>query len=143
MRLWSIHPQYLDTKGLLALWREGLLAQKVLKGKTKGYKKHPQLERFKNHSYSLKALGFYLYYIHKDGLSRGHNFNKDKIIIIPSRIRQIKVSRGQLLFEFKHLMKKLKVRDQLRYKKYLKTKRIKAHPMFKVVKGEIEQWERT
>ncbi|WP_368086417.1 pyrimidine dimer DNA glycosylase/endonuclease V [Nitrosomonas sp. Nm34] len=26
MRLWSIHPKYLDAKGLLALWREGLQA---------------------------------------------------------------------------------------------------------------------
>ena len=70
-------------------------------------------------------------------------FNNDKIFIIPSRISNIKVSRGQVIFEFKHLMKKLKVRDHRRYKKYVKTKRIKAHPAFKVVKGEIEQWERT
>lgn len=37
MRLWSIHPRYLDTKGLVALWRETLLlAQAVLFGNTKG-----------------------------------------------------------------------------------------------------------
>ena len=36
MRLWSLHPRYLDAKGLVALWREGLLAQAVLKGQTKG-----------------------------------------------------------------------------------------------------------
>ncbi len=46
MRLWSLHPKYLDRQGLLAVWREGLLAQKVLQGKTKGYKNHPQLKRF-------------------------------------------------------------------------------------------------
>lgn len=32
MRLWSLHPSYLDAVGLVALWREGLLARKVLQG---------------------------------------------------------------------------------------------------------------
>jgi hypothetical protein len=32
MRLWSLHPRYLDAKGLQAVWREGLLAKKVLQG---------------------------------------------------------------------------------------------------------------
>jgi hypothetical protein len=29
---------------LVAVWREGLLAQAVLQGKTNGYKNHPQLD---------------------------------------------------------------------------------------------------
>jgi hypothetical protein len=29
-RIWSLHPKYLDARGLVALWREGLLAQAVL-----------------------------------------------------------------------------------------------------------------
>ena len=41
-----IHPRYLDAKGLVAAWREGLLAQKVLRGETRGYTRHPQLARF-------------------------------------------------------------------------------------------------
>jgi hypothetical protein len=36
MRLWSLHLKYLDAKGLVAVW--GLLAKKVSKEKTKGYK---------------------------------------------------------------------------------------------------------
>jgi len=47
MRLWSLHPAYLDARGLGALWREGLLAQAVLRGKTRGYRSHPQLERWR------------------------------------------------------------------------------------------------
>ena len=47
MRIWSLHPQYLDRQGLTAAWREGLLAQKVLTGTTKGYRNHPQLRRFR------------------------------------------------------------------------------------------------
>ncbi|MFP3165813.1 MAG: pyrimidine dimer DNA glycosylase/endonuclease V, partial [Nitrososphaeria archaeon] len=34
MRLWSLHPSFLDKQGILGVWREGLLAQKVLIGKT-------------------------------------------------------------------------------------------------------------
>jgi hypothetical protein len=33
MRLWSLHPEYLDANGLVALWREALLAQAFLQGK--------------------------------------------------------------------------------------------------------------
>jgi hypothetical protein len=46
MRLWSVHPRYLDRQGLTAAWREALLAQKVLTGTTRGYRNHPQLVRF-------------------------------------------------------------------------------------------------
>jgi hypothetical protein len=56
MRLWSIHPGYLDAKGLVALWREALLAQNVLLRNTKGYKKHPQLEQFNNTSNPIGAI---------------------------------------------------------------------------------------
>lgn len=38
MRLWTLHPKYLDPKGLVALWRETLLAQRVLAGRTRGYR---------------------------------------------------------------------------------------------------------
>jgi hypothetical protein len=33
MRIWSLHPKYLDSKGLVALWRESLLAKNVLRDK--------------------------------------------------------------------------------------------------------------
>ncbi|MGA2330816.1 MAG: pyrimidine dimer DNA glycosylase/endonuclease V [Syntrophales bacterium] len=46
MRLWSLHPGYVDARGLVALWREGMLARKVLQHQTKGYKNHLQLHRF-------------------------------------------------------------------------------------------------
>ena len=60
MRLWSLHPKYLDTKGLLAVWRETLLAQNVLLGNTRGYKHHPQLQRFKQTDSHIDYIGFYL-----------------------------------------------------------------------------------
>jgi hypothetical protein len=81
MRLWSIHPQYLDSKGLIALWREGLLAKKVLEGKTKEYKNHPQLERFKNFKNPILAINSYLFYVLKETKLRNYKFNEKKLKI--------------------------------------------------------------
>ncbi|WP_245747334.1 pyrimidine dimer DNA glycosylase/endonuclease V [Frateuria terrea] len=50
MHLWTPHPKHLDRQGLLALWREGLLARAVLRGQTRGYRQHPPLERFRGHA---------------------------------------------------------------------------------------------
>lgn len=142
MRLWSISPKYLDKKGLLALWRESLLAQKVLANKTRGYRKHPQLERFKQQRSALAAIGFYLCAIYKEGKKRRYNFTKNKIIKISKNIKPIKVSCGQIAFEFRHLLAKLKNRDRKNYQALLKTKNIRLHPLFIRTKGKIEQWER-
>ncbi len=79
MRLWSLHPKYLDSIGLVALWRESLLAKKVLENKTKGYNKHPQLIRFRNSKDSLIAINTFLYFIFQESLNRNFNFNKNKI----------------------------------------------------------------
>ncbi|MEM2757492.1 MAG: pyrimidine dimer DNA glycosylase/endonuclease V, partial [Sulfolobales archaeon] len=81
MRLWSLHPRYLDRAGLVALWGEGILAQKVLEGRTRGYVNHPQLIRFKNTPEPLLAIGTYLYNVYLEGLRRGYKFNPYKIKI--------------------------------------------------------------
>ena len=60
MRLWSLHPRYLDRAGLVALWREALLAQAVLRGATRGYRRHPQLVRFRSHPDPEGAIAAYL-----------------------------------------------------------------------------------
>jgi hypothetical protein len=143
MRLWSIHPRYLDRRGLLALWRESLLAQKVLFNRTKGYKKHPQLERFKQHLKPLEAIGSYLYEIYKESRIRGYSFKKEKIARINKNIKPIKVSQGQISFEVKHLASKLKKRDRDSFCRISKIKRIKLHPLFVSAKGDRESWEKT
>ena len=79
MRLWTLHPRYLDAKGLVALWREALLAQKVLQGKTKGYRYHPQLIRFQRHSRPVAVLAMYLTAILKEAKVRGYHFDGRKI----------------------------------------------------------------
>jgi hypothetical protein len=140
MRLWSIHPEYLDTKGLVALWREGLLAQKVLLGETRGYKNHPQLDRFKQTSNSLGAIASYLRHVEEEAEKRGYRFNSNKIINKRTRTK-ILVNSGQIEYEFKHLLRKLKDREPDLYKKIKNVKSIKLHPLFKKKKGNIEDWE--
>jgi hypothetical protein len=146
MRLWSIHPQYLDSKGLVALWREGLLAKKVLEGKTKGYKNHPQLERFKNFKNPILAINSYLFYVLKEAKLRNYKFNEKKLKIDGKILyKKIPVTEGQIKFEFRHLLSKLKKRNKRHYRFLLKLKKggkILTNPIFYQVKGKKEKWEK-
>jgi hypothetical protein len=140
MRLWSIHPEYLDAKGLVALWREGLLAQKVLLGETRGYKNHSQLIRFKECNNSVGAIASYLRCVHEEAEKRGYKFDRAKIA--NKRITaKLFVNSGQIDYEFEHLLNKLKMRDHSLYAKLKNIKKIKLHPIFKKRKGNIEDWE--
>jgi hypothetical protein len=140
MRLWSIHPEYLDSKGLVALWREALLAQKVLEGRTKGYTKHPQLVRFRNTSNQLGAIASYLRHVALEAEKRGYTFDKQKI---PNKrfLTKIPVTDGQLKYEYQHLLGKLKERDPERFVYQNQISTIEAHPLFEVHAGSIEKWE--
>jgi hypothetical protein len=140
MRLWSLHPKYLDSRGLVALWREGLLAQKVLSGNTKGYKHHPQLKRFNETSNPIGAIATYLRYVLREAVSRGYSFDGSKIM---NRrfARKISVTDQQIGYEFDHLLKKLQTRDPKLYAKLRPTPRVEMHPLFIQVCGDIEEWE--
>ena len=142
MRIWSINPEYLDAKGLVALWRETLLAKNVLEGNTKGYKNHPQLERFKSQPSPVACINAYLTEVYNEATKRNYNFNKEKIGNTQGSIT-INVTSGQIEYEFTHLLKKLKIRDPKKYKKYKNCKNIKHFPTFKVIPGKIETWEKT
>ncbi|MCX8186828.1 MAG: pyrimidine dimer DNA glycosylase/endonuclease V [Sulfolobales archaeon] len=143
MRLWSINPNYLDRVGLLALWREGLLAQKVLMGCTRGYRNHPQLVRFKGVSDPLLAIGSYLYHVYLEASSRGYGFSLSKIKVFDHSLRSyIPVTRGQLHYEFKLLLKKLKLRDVNRFNALKQINVVEPHPIFYVVEGDVEVWEK-
>ena len=140
MRLWSIHPEYLDAKGLVALWREALLAQNVLLGNTKGYKRHPQLQRFKNTNNPIGAIASYLWSIIDEAERRGYNFNRSKIVNKKANSR-ISVTSGQVEYEFKHLLGKLNERDPDLYSQLKTVNKIKINPIFKKVYGNVEDWE--
>jgi hypothetical protein len=142
MRLWSLHPRYLDPQGLVALWREGLLAQKVLQGKTTGYRNHPQLERFRSHPEPVAAIATYLNAVHKESIRRGYSFSVDKIAAVEV-VEQIPCTRGQLLFEVKHLQRKLEARSPAHFCDLLLVEEIVLHPLFSLREGEVEPWERS
>jgi len=139
VRLWSLHPSALDRAGLLALWREGLLAQKVLLGQTKGYRFHPQLERFRASKNPVAAISTYLWAVIDEATARGYNFDASKIAMGRRRV-SISVTQGQLEFEFEHSRRKLRVRDRARLR-ILSTMRLKPHPMLRVIPGDAESWE--
>ncbi|HMN45996.1 MAG TPA: pyrimidine dimer DNA glycosylase/endonuclease V [Povalibacter sp.] len=141
MRLWSLHPRYLDPQGLVALWRETLLAQAVLRGETRGYRHHPQLDRFRNHPAPLSAISLYLRAIHAESVARGYSFDERKIR--PARRRaSLAVTTGQMSYEWKHLLGKLKQRSPALHRQWRTTETPQPHPLFKVRAGEVESWER-
>src|SRR5579884_2292414 len=141
MRLWSLHPSLLDRMGLVALWREGLLAQKVLLGQTVGYRFHPQLKRFQGSKNAIGAISTYLWAVVDEGCARGYLFDASKIAMRRRGFR-ITVTQGQLEFERDHLTKKLLLRDRA-MAAVLSSAELKAHPMMRVVSGDIEAWEVT
>ncbi len=141
MRLWSIHPRYLDPQGLVALWREALLAKAVLYGKTRGYKHHPQLVRFRGHAAPRAAINAYLAAVHAEATARGYAFDRSKIGRV-RRVAPLAATSGQVAYEWKHLMRKLAVRNPPLHRKWREARRTDCHPLFRRVRGPIADWER-
>ena len=141
MRLWSLHPRYLDARGLVALWREGLLAQSVLKGETRGYRNHPQLARFQEQSSPVSSMAAYLKAVHVESVRRGYRFDAGKIAAGGS-CRRIEVLQGQMDFEWGHLMGKLERRAPDWHTRQIAVTVPKPHPLFRVILGQIADWER-
>ena len=174
MRIWSLHPCLLDRRALVACWRETLLAQKVLRGLTRGYTNHPQLIRFRAHPQPLEAVAAYLSGLADEADARGYSFNRaligageestgenredknragknsaDKAEDPYASVALIPVPLGQLEYELAFLQHKVAGRDpewehQLRERLAARGKLAAcAHPLFEVVPGAIEPWEKT
>ena len=141
MRLWTLHPRYLDSQGLVALWREALLAKAVLRGETRGYKHHPQLARFRAHPSPRSAINAYLAAVHAEATARGYAFDRRKIGP-RRRVAPIAATSGQLAYEWKHLMKKLAVRNRPLHARWRHERRADSHPLFRRVRGPVAGWER-
>ena len=142
MRLWTINFKYLDAKGLVALWREALLAKNVLAGLTKGYKNHPQLDRFYAHENALEVINAYLAEVYAQACARGYKFDAAKVGEFDERIlAKIAVSRRQIEYEFAFLQEKLKSRDVKAYERNLSVKKIEVASIFEEIKSEIEPQE--
>lgn len=141
MRLWTLHPQYLDGRGLVALWREALLAQHVLAGATRGYRSHPQLERFRAHPQPGAAIAAYLRGVADEARRRAYQFDESRIGPAPEGL-MLEATSGQLQFEWEHLMKKLRVRAPDVAARHAAVSVPLAHPLFRIVPGPVAGWER-
>ena len=140
MRLWTLHPKYLDRQGLVALWREALLAQAVLLGRTKGYRQHSQLTRFQEQADTLGAIGTYLEAVWEEARERGYRFDEAKII--PQRTDvKIPATEGQLRYEWEHLTGKLQRRAPQWLGRIEGVNKPGPHPLFQRVPGEVSPWE--
>jgi hypothetical protein len=142
MRLWTLHPRHLDAVGLVALWREALLAQAVLLERTRGYTRHPQLERFRSAADPVACIASYLRVVADEATSRGYAFDSTRIIASGRPVLPLAETRGQLLYEWEHLGRKLRSRSAAWYHDRVAGARPTAHPLFRIVAGGIRDWER-
>ncbi len=145
MRLWSLHPRHLDRQGLTGCWREALLAQAVLAGRTRGYRSHPQLERFRAQPEPLAAVGAYLEVLADEATERGYRFDRSRIDAartVGAGPPRIPVTDGQLALEWRHLLAKLEHRSPDRWRNERALAGPEPHPLFAVVPGDVEGWER-
>jgi hypothetical protein len=141
MRLWSLHPSFLDQRALVAVWREALLARAVLRGATRGYRSHPQLQRFRQHSAPVSAINHYLRHIADEADRRGYRFDRSKIGPVRNN-GPMDVNSGQLQFELEHLRRKVLARAPAELARLPAGARLKAHPLFQIRRGPIAAWER-
>lgn len=142
MRLWSLHPKYLDPQGLVALWREALLAKAVLRGETRGYTRHPQLERFNAHPSPRLAINAYLAAVHDEACVRGYAFDRAKLGPVRA-VQPLRVSSGQLAHEWQHLCAKLAARNPAVLAQWDGVDFPEVHPLFQSEPGPVASWERT
>lgn len=141
MRLWTVHPSCLDAKGLVAAWREGLLAQKVLAGETRGYTRHPQLQRFRAQARPRVAIAGYLRGLAAEAVRRGYRFDASKIAPLRQTV-PIEETEGQLRYEWRHLLAKLRTRDPALWRRLEALPAPPAHPAFRIVPGDVQAWEK-
>lgn len=166
MRIWSLHPRYLDRQGLTAAWREALLAQKVMAGGTRGYRNHPQLIRFGTPAptvvprpdagapsdagalVDVVALAdpgalvvAYLHGLADEATARGYRFDRGRIMGDASEVEPLQVTDGQLMFEWRHLLRKLEVRSPEVHARWYRVPQPEPHPVFVVVPGPVADWE--
>ena len=141
MRLWSLHPQYLDHAGLVALWREALLARQVHAGRTQGHRSHPQLERFRTHLRPAAAISAYLEAIADEALRPTYRFDRAKIEVEATNVAANEITDEQMLFERAHLASKLAGRDPVAHKRLDRTSVLQPHPCFRIIPGPVADWE--
>jgi len=89
----------------------------------------------------MKAIADYLAGVWAESERRGFNFDHRKI---GSRrgAGRLTVTRGQLDYESELLCRKLKKRLREKCPELSSLGQVRPHPLFIVVDGEVEEWER-
>src|SRR5690606_17737469 len=128
------------TRGLVALWREALLARAVLCMRTRGYRHHPQLARFRMHATPRLAINGYLLAVHAEATRRGYTFDRSKVGPV-REVAPIAVNSGQLEYEWQHLQRKLELRDPSWRERWQHVAMPECHPLFCRREGPVEPWE--
>jgi hypothetical protein len=141
VRLWSIHPCYLDPPGLGGLWREALLAQRVVEGRTAAYRHHPQARRVLDQADPWGAIHDYLLGVWEEGRRRGYHYDRSRISE-HSGGHLMEVPRGQIEYELALLRYKLAERNRDFLSRLPTFERTLSHPSIRIVEGGIAPWER-
>lgn len=136
-----MHPRQLDRQALVACWRETLLAQAVLAGRTAGYTRHPQLERFRSEPDGQALVGAYLTGLADEADRRGYRFDRSRVLSPSAPEPRLTVAEGQLAYEWGHLLAKLERRSPDEWRR-LRDAAPEPHPLFEVVPGPVAEWER-
>lgn len=127
---------------MVALWREGLLAQKVLQGQTRGYRSHPQLARFRAQEDPLAAIAAYLREVRVEAVRRGYSFDPSRVY--PAAAAPVMTeTQGQVDHEWRHLLEKLQRRSPVLFDAHRYARSPEPHPCFRIVPGPVAAWERT
>jgi hypothetical protein len=139
MRIWTVHPRYLDVKGFVALWRETLLGMETLKKHVKcqhyiPWYKHPQLAPFKAQSDPILYISNYLYLVLEESRRRNYNFDGSKLDAIPycENLPLIKASREVLVHEWLVCLGRYRVRSPKWFEevKDISPLEVDPHPLY-------------
>ena len=139
-RIWSLHPKYLDGIEIFFLWRNCIMAKKILDGTEKVNRKFPHLARFESSSNPIGAINIYLSEVYKIASTHGKNFKLDKFDDSFKDI-SLNVTKGQMEYEVELFKKKLRNRSSDTNALIFKIKIIEPNPLFKVVEGNKEAWD--
>ncbi|MGV0439032.1 pyrimidine dimer DNA glycosylase/endonuclease V [Corynebacterium mastitidis] len=113
LRISSLHPNLVDSKSLVVYWREALLVQNVLRGLTRAYRNHPQLDGVRSYPDPVGAVCFHLHGLVDDTDQRGCRLNLDLVRLTVNSPRDVRLSMrsGGVAYERDLLLDKVTRRD--------------------------------
>lgn len=150
MRLWSLHPSYLDKQALQVCWADALQALEYYK-QERAYMKgitndlspyfYPCLDRFRMTGSPIAHITNYLHGLCDESERRNTPFGRAKLPEFTPGLR-LKVTDGQIAREEKLLLLQLNRRKQTQlWMDLFVAEYVQPHPLFEIVSGPVEPWE--